>query len=105
MGEARVRAAPPLSPPASSTRTTLSATLPLSPPSSSTQTSARAAQDTVDLMRLLGADGWPMKNLYMQQLSALVDRFCEEQVPRETAWRKSATKARRRLTNTCRAES
>jgi len=39
----------------------------------------KGQQDTVDLMRLLGADGWPMKNLYMQQLSALVDRFCEEQ--------------------------
>ena len=34
-----------------------------------------AQQDTLDLMRLVGADGWPARPLYTQQVGDLVSAF------------------------------
>ena len=37
----------------------------------------QAQDDTVDLLRLIGADGWPKKALYLEQAKALVGAFIE----------------------------
>ena len=39
----------------------------------------QAQADTVDLMRLVGADGWPKRRLYTAQAAELVATFAEQQ--------------------------